>query len=141
MPADFAARYGPWAVVAGASEGLGAAFASALAARGLNLLLLARRGELLEGVASDLRERAGVDVRAAVCDMARPDLPTALGGLIADIEVGLGVYNAAFAPVGALIERSVADLEQVVAVNVRAPLIFARALAPAMALRSRGEIV
>ncbi len=140
MPARFAERYGPWAIVAGASEGLGAAFAAAIAARGVNLLLLARRGELLEQVAERVRA-VGVEVRTAVCDMARPDLAAALVGLIADIDVGLGVYNAAFAPVGALIERPLADLEQVVDVNVRGPLVFARALAPAMAMRGRGGIV
>ena len=70
MPPPFASNYGPWAVVAGASEGLGAAFASALAARGVHLLLLARRAELLESVAEGLRARAGVQVRTAVCDMA-----------------------------------------------------------------------
>jgi uncharacterized protein len=141
MPAGFAERYGPWAIVAGASEGLGAAFAAAIGARGVNLLLLARRGELLEQVAESLRATVPIEVRTAVCDMARPDLAEALVALIADIDVGLGVYNAAFAPVGALIERPLADLEQVVDVNVRGPLVFARALAPAMAMRGRGGIV
>ncbi len=141
MAASFAAKYGPWAVVAGASEGLGAAFAAAIAARGLNLLLLARRGEVLAQVAEDLRGRYGVQVRAEACDVARPDLADALAALTADIEVGLGVYNAAFAPVGELHERSLDDLLRVVDVNVRAPVIFARTLAPAMVGRGRGGLV
>ena len=141
MAASFAAKYGPWAVVAGASEGLGAAFAEALAARGLNLLLLARRGEVLAQVAADLRGRSGVQVRAESCDMARPDLADALAALTADIVVGLGVYNAAFAPVGELHDRPLDDLMRVVDVNVRAPLVFARTLAPAMVGRGRGGLV
>ena len=52
--ADFAARYGPWATVAGASEGLGATYAEELASRGLNLVLVARRAELLQSLASEL---------------------------------------------------------------------------------------
>lgn len=141
MPASFVSNYGPWAVVAGASEGLGAAFAAALAARGVNLLLLARRAALLDGVAEALRARAGVEVRAEVCDLARPDLPAVLEALTADIEVGLGVYNAAFAPVGELLERPIDDLLRVVDVNVRGPLVFARTLAPQMVARGRGGLV
>ena len=141
MPSSFATKYGPWAVVAGASEGLGAAFAAAIAARGVNLVLLARRGEVLAAVAEDLRGRFGVEVRTEACDMARPDLADALAALTADIEVGLGVYNAAFATMGDLHERPMDDLMRVVDVNVRAPMIFARTLAPAMVARGRGGLV
>lgn len=140
-PRGFVSTYGPWAVVAGASEGLGVAFADVLAGRGFNLLLLARRAALLREVAGAIRNRANVEVRAEACDMARGDLAQALGTLTADIEVGLGVYNAAFAPIGAFVERSADDLLRVVDVNVRGPLVFARTLAPQMAKRGRGGIV
>jgi short-subunit dehydrogenase len=140
-PSPFAAKYGSWAVVAGASEGLGAAFAAALAARGLNLLLLARRADQLEGVAKRLRASAKVDVQTAVFDMARPDLPHALAALTDDLEIGLAVYNAAHAPVGDLLSRPLGDLLHVVDVNVRGPLVFARTLAPKMVARGRGGIV
>ena len=139
MPPSFASQYGPWAVVAGASEGLGAAFAQALAARGVNLLLLARRAELLESVAAKLR--ATVEVRTEVCDLARPDLPATLEALTAPLDIGLAIYNAAYAPVGELHVRPLSDLLQVIDVNVRGPLIFARTLAPRMAARGRGGIV
>ena len=139
MPPSFVTKYGPWAVVAGASEGLGAAFAEALAARGVNLLLLARRADLLEGVAAKLR--ANVQVRTEVCDLAQSDLPTALDALTAPLDIGLAIYNAAYAPVGELHTRSIADLLQVIDVNVRGPLIFARTLAPRMVARGRGGLV
>jgi short-subunit dehydrogenase len=141
MPQTFASKYGPWAVVAGASEGLGAAFAAALAARGLHLLLLARRADALAGVAERLRSRTGVEVRAHACDLASPDLPAMLETLTADIEVGLGVYNAAYAPVGEFVAGPMDDLLRVVDVNVRGPLIVARTLAPTMVARGRGGIV
>ena len=140
-PSPFVSKYGRWAVVAGASEGLGAAFAASLAARGLNLLLLARRGAQLESVAERLRASAKVEVRAQVCDMARADLANALETLTSDLEVGLAVYNAAYAPVGDFVSRPLGELLQVVDVNVRGPLIFARSLAPKMVARGRGGIV
>jgi short-subunit dehydrogenase len=138
---SFASKYGPWAIVAGASEGLGAAFATALAARGVHLLLLARRAEVLESVAERLRRSSGVEVRAQICDLARADLPAALAGLTAGLDIGLGVYNAAYAPVGDFTARPLDDLIRVVDVNVRGPLVFARTLAPAMIARGRGGIV
>jgi short-subunit dehydrogenase len=140
-PSSFASKYGPWAVVAGASEGLGAAFATALAARGLNLLLLARRAEHLQAVAKTLRATANVEVRTEVLDMARGDLAAALDALTSDLDIGLGVYNAAYAPVGAFTTRSASDLQQVVDVNVRGPLLFAHALATKMTTRGGGGIV
>ena len=141
MAAAFATKYGPWAIVAGASEGLGAAFAAALASRGLNLVLLARRQALLNDLAAHLRASAGIEVRTQTCDLARGDLPVVLETLASSVEVGLGIYNAAYAPVGDMREQSMDDLERVVDVNVRGPLVFARILAAQMAARGRGGLV
>jgi hypothetical protein len=140
MSPSFAAKYGPGAIVAGASEGLGAAFAAALAERGLNLVLVARRGMLLEDVAARIR-KSGVEVRALVRDLAQVDLANAVETATSDLEIGLVVYNAAFVPVGEFAARPLDDLLRVVDVNVRAPLIFARTFAPKMIARRRGGIV
>lgn len=141
MPPSFASKYGPWAIVAGASQGLGAAFASALASRGVHLLLLARRAELLEDVAQELRTTFHVEVRAQACDLARPDLPAALEAMSAGLDIGLGIYNAAYAPIGAFAAWPLEDLIRVVDVNVRGPLTFARTLAPVLIARGRGGLV
>lgn len=138
---NFVARYGPWAVVAGASEGLGAAFADALAARGLNLLLLARRADLLEKVAQGIRSMRGVEVRPLAMDVADADVGRALSEAAAELEIGVLVYNAAFAPIGNFMERPQADLLQVVDVNIRGPIVFIRNLVPAMLERGRGGVV
>jgi short-subunit dehydrogenase len=141
MLSNFTSKYGPWGIVAGASEGLGAAFAAALAARGLNLLLLARRTDQLQRVAEEVRKNASVEVRAEPFDLARPDLPAALGALTANLDIGLAVYNAAHAPIGELVSRPIDDFTRVVDVNIRGPLVFARTLAPRMIARGRGGIV
>ena len=91
---SFAKRYGPWALVAGASDGVGQAFAEALAGRGLNVVLLARRQGLLEEVAEGIRTRHGVETRAIAMDLAAPDAAAQAASAVADLEVGFLVYCA-----------------------------------------------
>jgi short-subunit dehydrogenase len=140
-PGSFVSRYGPWAVVAGASEGLGAAFAEALAATGMNLVLLARRVELLAEVKARLEAGAKVEIRTEAFDLGQPGLASVLEKLTAGIDVGLGIYNAAYAPVGNVLDNPTESLLRVVDVNVRGPLVFARTLAPAMVARGKGGLV
>jgi hypothetical protein len=137
----FAARYGPWAVVAGASEGLGEAFAHGAAARGVNVVLLARRGEALEAVAAAVRRRHGVEARAAVVDLAAPDAAARAGEAARGLEVGLVVCNASYSPIGPLLDRTPEELQRALDVNCRSTVLLARAFAPAMAARGRGGVV
>lgn len=137
----FRERYGPWALVAGASEGLGAEFARQIAARGLHLVLVARRGDLLEAVAGELQSRHGVQTRTAVVDMGAADAPERLRAAAAGLEIGLAVANAAFAPVGPFLERPLGDALRAVDVNCRGPLAIAHVLGAAMAARGRGGLV
>src|SRR5215813_12503400 len=105
----FMRRYGSWAIVAGASEGLGAAWAEALAARGLNLVLFARRPEVLETTAAGIRARHRVEVRTAALDLAGAGLAGELERLADGLEVGFGVFNAAHAPRGQFLDLSLED--------------------------------
>lgn len=137
----FRERYGPYALVVGASAGLGEAFARALAARGLHLLLLARRQEALEALAEDLRTRHGVDVRVEALDVGRPDLGERALGLAAGVEVGLLVYNAAHSVIGPFLEHPLEEQLRVIDVNCRGPLALAHLLGSPMARRGRGGLV
>jgi len=136
VSASFAERYGPWAVVAGASEGLGRAFSMALAERGLNVILVARRDEPLRALAADLTGAYGVQVEVIVTDLAVPDPVLAI-----EHEVGLVVANAASVPIGPFVSASQEWLDQAVAVNSRATLHLARRFLPPMAERGRGGMV
>jgi short-subunit dehydrogenase len=137
----FRERYGPWALVAGASAGLGEAFARLLAARGLNLVLVARRADALEALAADLRREHGVEARPLPLDLARPDAgATAIRGAAAQ-EIGLLVYNAAHSAIGPFLERPVEEHLRVLDVNCRAPVVLAHGLGGAMAARGRGGIL
>lgn len=127
--------------MAGASEGLGAAFAAALAARGLHLVLLARRAEPLERLASGLRARHGVEVRAVALDLGRPDLAEAVGAITAPLEVGLLVYDAAASAIGPFLDHPLATHLGVLDVNCRGPLVLSHLLGGAMARRGHGGLL
>ena len=100
----FCQAYGPWALVAGASEGLGAAYAEALAERGLDLILVARRLELLQSLASRLTSVYGVRVHLLPIDLAQSETANQIERVTLSLEVGLLVYNAAFSAVGAFLD-------------------------------------
>ncbi len=139
--ADFGGRYGPWALVAGASEGLGAAYARALAQRGLHLVLVARRAPLLETLAADLRRESGVEVRCCAGDLSSAVFHEELEVACATLDVGLLVYNATHAPIGDFVSTEIEELALVVDVNVRAPVVLLRMFLPEMARRGRGGVI
>jgi short-subunit dehydrogenase len=129
--------YGKWAVVAGASEGLGAAFARQLAANGHSLLLVARRPEPLDALAAELRTAHQAEVVCHAADLATLDPAP----LLCDREVGVLVCNAAAAHMGPFADQSLATAEASVDVNCRAPLRFLNAVVPAMIERKKGAVV
>lgn len=141
MARDFSEQYGPWALVAGASEGLGAAFAEGCASRGCNVVLIARRAELLEETAAGLRERHDVDTRVLAADLGRADIGELVATVTDDIEVGLFIYNAAFAPQGLFVNVPLDDLVTNIAVNVTTPTILSHMLGKKMVERGRGGVV
>ena len=97
---DFLHRYGPWALISGASEGTGAEFALQAAAKGLNVILVARRVDKLEELATQIRTAYGVEVRTRSLDLTAPDAAAQLQDAAAGLDLGLVVFNAGGDSVG-----------------------------------------
>ena len=137
---DFKTKYGTWAIVAGASEGLGAAFAEILAKRELNLILLARRPDKLKEVSDDLRNKYPIEILYYSIDLSDTlktrQIISQLGK-----DVGLLVYNAAYAPIGYFEKIAEEDLEKIVDVNIKAPLLLSRLVISPMIEKRKGGIV
>jgi len=136
----FADRYGPWALVAGASEGLGREYALQLAARGLSLVMVARDAARLENAASEVRAK-GVEVRTAALDLGSEAMLRELGPSLEGIEIGLLVYNAGLSTQQNFFDADLDDHLQKLYVNCRGPVVLAHHLGRAMSARRRGGII
>lgn len=134
-------RHGPWAVIAGGSEGVGAAFATRLASAGLNLVLLARKPEPLGETAAAARA-LGAQVRTLAVDLTASDAVDQIAAVTADLEVGLLVFNAGANTYGH--EFVTGDLDrfrQVISLNIDAQLALVRLFGEPMKQRRRGGLL
>jgi len=141
MRRTFADAYGPWALVAGASRGVGSAFAAALARRGLNLVLVARNENALEKVAREIESTADVKVVQVVGDLAKPDIIERVTAAIAGLDIGLLVYNTGITNAGSFLELPVDTHLRQLAVNCGAQVALVHLLARRMAARGRGGLL
>ncbi len=134
-------KHGPWAVIAGGSEGVGAAFATQLAAAGFNLVLLARKPVPLEETATACRE-LGVEVRTFGVDLARPGAAEAVIAETSDLEVGLLIFNAgANTHSEEFLDGDLDAFSAVMTLNLTTPLTLVQHYGRAMRERRRGGIV
>ena len=135
-------RHGPWAVIAGGSEGIGAAFASEVARAGINLVLLARRAEPLEENAARIRAESRVEVRTLAVDLTAADMLDQIRAVTDGLEVGLLVYNAgADNSFKLFLERELDDCLRLVRLNAIGQLSCAHHFGKAMVARGHGGVV
>jgi uncharacterized protein len=132
---------GQRALVTGASSGIGAAYATVLAARGCDLVLVARRGDRLAAQGDDLARRHGVDVEILAADLAEPQARGAVEVRLAADDIGLLVNNAGLGDMAPFAGQDRAAHARMVAVNVTAPMLLAHAALTPMLARGRGVLV
>lgn len=133
--------YGPWAVVTGASSGIGRELALMLATAGLNLVLVARSQAVLEQMAEDLRTQAGIEVRVVGLDFTRESGVETLGAAICDLEVGLLVASAGFGSSGSLLATDLESALDMLKVNCQSLLALSWFFGRRFAQQGRGGIV
>jgi len=139
--ASFAVKYGPWALVTGASRGLGAEFARQLAARGLNLALAARSEDQLKELAQALEREYNITVKTIPIDLSRKDLLDPIKKATDSLEIGLLVNNAGLSTVGPFLDMSADYLLNQFDTNARAALILTRHFGEKMAANGRGGVI
>ena len=135
-------RYGPWALIAGASEGIGLAFAEQLAEQGVNLVLLSRSLRKLEAAEAQIHSRHDVEVRLISVDLSADDCMDVIKSSTADLEVGLMVYNAgAVHGAGLFHDDPLEKSLGLVNLNCRSPVLLAHHFGDAMRRRKRGGMI
>lgn len=140
--AEFAGRYGPWALIAGASEGTGASFARRLAQSGLNLILVARREGPLALLAEELRDAHGIECITASIDLAGEDAAARLLAAAGPREVGLLILNAGADPNGAMfLDNPIANWDVLAMRNVMTVMRTLHAFGTPMRERGRGGLM
>lgn len=134
-------NYGPWALIAGGSEGVGAEFAALLARAGINLVLLARKAGPLQATAQACREH-GVAVRTLAVDLVDPTAVAQIVDATADLEVGLLIYNAGANTCSAeFLDGDLADFQRVIDLNIGGQLALVHHFGRGMRRRRRGGIL
>lgn len=138
---DLKHRFGPTALITGASDGIGRAFAEALAAWGFDLVLVARRETVLQALLRDLVSKHGVKVQVIAADMSDTHATADLMAQTADLPVGLLVVAAGFGSIGPFLERDIATEADMVDLNCRSVVELTYAFGQRMALVGGGGIV
>jgi len=133
--------YGSWALVTGASAGIGMAFTRRLAGAGLNVALVARRRDRLEALAAEMERSHGVRTRVIVEDLERDGCAEHIGDQVRDLEIGILVNNAGFSSVGRFERVPREKILGMIRVNCLAVAALTHAFLPAMQARRRGAIV
>ena len=135
-----AKQYGPWAIIAGGSEGVGASFARKLASAGVNLVLLARKPDPLAELTKEVESK--VEVRTLAMDLTAADSFTKIKSATDDIEVGIVINNAgAEHGLKNFLEKELAASERMIALNVTGPARMAHHFGGKMCARKRGGII
>jgi short-subunit dehydrogenase len=137
----FAEKYGPWAIVTGASSGIGEQVARRLAEARLNVILVARRGDRLERLSAEISGRSRVEVEGLCLDLSHSDFLEPLLAACIGKDVGLVVSNAGSGLKGPHVEASPEKLTAMLDLNCRAPILLARSFAPRLIERGRGGLL
>jgi uncharacterized protein len=138
---EFRERYGPTALVTGASSGIGWAFAEELARRGLDLVLSARRTDRLEQLAAKLEAAHGTKSRLCESDLSRLDAPARLIEAVEGEDIGLVVSNAGFNIRGWFEQTDAAEMARMLTINCHAPMQLAHGFLPRLKRRGRGGLI
>jgi uncharacterized protein len=134
-------KYGPWALVTGASSGFGAEFCTQLAEEGFNLVMAARREDRLKELAEILETRNSIQTRVVQADLSNLDFLPRLLEAVNDLEIGLLVNNAGFASIRSFLDSDLKCEIEMLHVNCRAQMALAHAFGQKMRARKRGGII
>lgn len=134
-------KYGQWAIVTGASSGIGKAFAEQLAEAGLNVVLSARRKKLLQDLAADLQSRYGIETKIVEGDLTDAQTVENLLRETENLNVGLAVMNAGFGTSGDFLQSNLDDELEMLDLNCKTLFVLTHHFSKRFAGQKRGGII
>jgi uncharacterized protein len=134
-------RFGPWAVVTGASSGIGLEFARQLAAAGLNIVLVSRRRTVLEEIGAELSHDFGIEHRVVAADLSTEEAPQVIAEATADLDVGLLISNAGTGQPGNFLAFSESDLRGIAQLNAISYMMLTHHFGRRLVARGRGGVL
>jgi short-subunit dehydrogenase len=134
-------KYGRLALVAGASEGIGAAFSSFLAKAGVDLVLVARRREPLDQLAAVLTSKYPINVTVVTCDLSDNDAAYTIKEALNGREINILVYNAALSHIGPFEQNTIEENNKIAAANMVTPLNMLKLFGDPMLSKGKGAII
>jgi short-subunit dehydrogenase len=134
-------QFGPWALVTGASSGIGKEFAGQIAASGINVLLVARRDALLAELGRAISQEFGVQYRALAMDLSQEGFIAGLAEATNDLDIGLVVSNAGTANPGEFLKLDRQLLQATLRLNTMAHLEITHHFGAKLAERRRGGLI
>ncbi|MDA2919055.1 SDR family NAD(P)-dependent oxidoreductase [Desulfobacterota bacterium AH_259_B03_O07] len=138
---SFKQKYGPWALVTGASSGLGAEFAKQLAAERINIVLVARREDRLRALAEELKKNSSVDSRVVSADLSQDDFLGRINEATTGLEINLLVNNAGSVLSDHFLSHDIQSELDILYLNSRAPMILTHHFGKLMKSREKGGII
>lgn len=115
-------KYGPWAVIAGAAEGLGEAWSKALAGKGMNLIMVDHQEDKLTSLAKALKEEYKINTVPLLTDLSDPNAPNQIMDKVSEHACRLLIYNAAFSKVKPFLQHTIDEIEMFTEINIRTQL-------------------
>src|SRR6266850_6001196 len=134
-------RFGPWAVITGASSGIGKEFARQIAASGVHVALVGRREPLLRTVGAECTQASGVQHRIIPLDLSEPDFLPVLADATRDLDVGLAVSNAGTANPGEFLKLDRQLLQATLRLSTMAHLDIIHHFGAKLVERRRGGLI
>ncbi len=134
-------KYGEWALVTGASSGIGKEFVRLLAQEGFNIVLVARREDLLSDLATEIHKTSKVDTRVVALDMLQKGAVTELYNRVSDLDIGLVIPAAGIDEMGQFLEKDYLSLEQMLTLNINVPTEIAHLFGQKMSARKRSAMI
>jgi len=138
---SFKMKYGPWALITGASSGIGKALAQQLAAQGFDVVLVARTESVLNKLASELQEKHSINTRVIAADLSQTGAVDALYDSVSTLDIGLVIPAAGIDEMGRFLDKEYADLNKMLTLNVNVPTEIAHVFGRKLVAREHSGII